>query len=61
MQDKVRSKQILLEKVLGTDNPADVLTKYVDRKTLESALAKMGLHQAAGRPTSAPVAMGLEL
>ena len=58
MQDKVRSRQILLNKVLGTDNPADVLTKYVDRKTLDMALPKMGLHPQSGRPASAPIAMG---
>ena len=58
VQDKIRSKQILLEKVLGTENVADVLTKYVDKATLDRALPKMGLHKMAGRPASAPIAMG---
>ena len=58
IQDKVRSKQILLSKVLGTENSADVLTKYVDRATMDKALQKMGLVRLSGRPACAPVAMG---
>ena len=58
VQDKVRSKAIELAKVLGTENVADVLTKYVDKTTLDKALLKMGLHKMAGRPASEPVAMG---
>ena len=45
-------------KVLGTDNPADVLTKYVNRQIMEKALAAMGLVATEGRPASAPIAMG---
>ena len=59
IQDKVRSKQIELLKVLGTDNPADVLTKYVNRQTMEKALSTMGLHVMHGRPACAPAAMGV--
>ena len=58
IQDKVRSKVIELRKVLGVDNPADVLTKYVNRQTMEKALQAMGLVVMHGRPASAPVAMG---
>ena len=35
IQDQVRSRKILLEKVLGSDSIADVLTKYVDKATLD--------------------------
>ena len=59
IQDKVRSKQIELLKVLGTDNPADVLTKYVNRQAMVKALATMGLHVLSGRPACAPAAMGV--
>ena len=41
IQDKIKSKQIKLLKVLGTDNDADVFTKYVHRTTPEKALANM--------------------
>ena len=58
IQDQVRSRKISLEKVLGTDNPADILTKYVDKDTLNRALPKMNLHKMLGRPDSAPAAMG---
>ena len=58
IQDKIRSKEIQVVKVLGTDNPADALTKYVERASLEKALAKMNVHKTSGRPTCAPVAMG---
>ena len=38
IQDKIRSKQIRLLKVLGADTVADSFTKYVDLSTLEKAL-----------------------
>ena len=41
-------------KVLGTMNPADVLTKHVDRKTLERHLLAMGVIEDLGRAASAP-------
>ena len=59
IQDRIRSKAITLDKVLGTENMADVLTKYVDKKVMESAIHRMGLRQASGRPASAPIAMGI--
>ena len=60
IQDRIRSKAITLSKVLGTENMADVLTKYVERKTMDAALARMGLHSASGRPACAPIAMGTQ-
>ena len=51
------SKKISLENVLGKDNPADILTKYVDKDTLNRSLPKMNLHKMSGRPESAPAAM----
>ena len=58
IQDKIRSKKMKLSKVLGTENMADVLTKYVDRATMTAALTKMNLHHRLGRPACAPAAMG---
>ena len=60
IQDRIRSKAITLSKVLGTENMADALTKYVDRKTMDMAISKMGLQSASGRPVSAPLAMGTQ-
>ena len=58
IQDKIRTKAISLNKVLGTENMADVLTKYVDRKTMDAALSRMNLRRMSGRPSCAPAAMG---
>ena len=58
IQDKVRSKQLELVKILGTENPADVLTKYVSKAIMTAALAKLGLVPTDGRPACAPAAMG---
>ena len=60
IQDRIRSKAITLSKVLGTENMADALTKYVDKKTMDMAISKMGLHQTSGRPANAPAAMGTQ-
>ena len=59
IQEKIGSKQISLEKVLGTDNPADMLTKYVDHATLTAALQKLNMKVMRGRPSAAPAAMGI--
>ena len=48
-----------LSKVLGTDNMADALTKYVEKKIMDAALAKMHIIRKDGRPASAPIAMGV--
>ena len=58
IQDKIRSKKLKLSKVLGTDNMADVLTKYVDKKTMDAAIAQMNLIRKSSRPACEPVAMG---
>lgn len=54
IQSKVRSKDVELLKVLGAENPADILTKYVDPKTLQSALKRINMIVESGRPASAP-------
>ena len=58
IQDMIRSKRVDLVKVLGTENMADVLTKYVDRTSMLRALDKMGLIKMTGRPACAPAAVG---
>ena len=59
IQDKIRSRQIRLLKVLGADNVADIFTTYVDRSTLEKALKNMNVVRVEGRPACAPAAMGV--
>ena len=54
IQDKVRAGDLQLVKVLGADNPADVLTKYVGRECLEKHVKFMSCHYEGGRAASAP-------
>ena len=59
IQQKICNKEIQQFKELGAENPADVLTKHIDQKTLSAALAKMGMLCESGRPESAPAAARL--
>ena len=58
IQDKIRSKQIRLLKILGADHVADMFATYVDRSTREKALNNMSVIRVEGRPACAPSAMG---
>ena len=60
VQDKVRSGDMDLRKVLGTENPADALTKYVDAGTLDKCMKATGLELREGRSEAAPEAMGIK-
>ena len=59
VQQKVRSKAVELVKVLGTENPADMMTKYVDRAILEKMLGLIGMEVKEGRAACAPAAAGV--
>ena len=54
VQDRLKKKDFALLKVLGTENPADILTKHVDRVLLSKHMAKLGLIEETGRAASAP-------
>ena len=56
IQSKVTSKDVELLKVLGAEIPADILTKYVDPKTLQSALSRINMIVESGRPATTPQA-----
>ena len=57
-QEKVRDGTVSLHKVLGSENPADIMTKYVDSPTLLKMLPLMNLHPMEGRSEIAPAAAG---
>ena len=57
-QEKVRDGTVQLLKVLGSENPADIMTKYTDRQTLEKMLRLVGLSTLEGRAECAPLAAG---
>ena len=56
IQEKVRTKQITLKKVLGDVNPADLLTKFLaSRDKLDQLIKLFGLVAMKGRAKSAPL------
>ena len=58
IQDKVKSKQVVLNRVLGADNPTDVFTKYVKPSNIQTALSAIHMVRMTGRPACAPKVMG---
>ncbi len=54
VQDLVRAKECRLYKVLGTENPADLLTKPLPRAEIDGHLQRLGLSRATGRAETAP-------
>ncbi len=56
VQDLVRSGECRLHKVLGTENPADLMTKPLARAEIDGHLGRLGLSRATGRAETAPVA-----
>ena len=54
IQERLRRGDFVLEKVDGRNNVADILTKHVDRATLERHIQNMGLKEEFGRAQSAP-------
>jgi len=54
MQDRIRKGDFKLVKVLGADNPADMLTKHVDKPLLMKHCNALGLSYESGRAESAP-------
>ena len=54
IQEQIRSKRIMLDKVPGAENMADALTKPLPRPLLAKHLSAMGLFPEEGRPHAAP-------
>jgi hypothetical protein len=54
VQDLVRAKDVRLHKVLGTLNPADLMTKPLPRAEIDGHLTRLGLSRAKGRAETAP-------
>ena len=54
MQDRIRKGDFKLLKVAGADNPADMLTKHVDKPLLLKHSGALGLSYESGRAESAP-------
>ena len=43
MQERVANKEVSISKVLGTENPADLLTKHLPRETMAKHIEFSGL------------------
>ena len=54
IQDRRRRKNFELVKVAGADNPAEMLTKHVNKATMVRHMSKLGLRLEGGRAESAP-------
>ncbi len=54
VQNLVRAKDVRLHKVLGTLNPADLMTKPLPRAEIDGHLTRLGLSRAVGRAETAP-------
>ena len=54
VQDRLKRGDFTLSKIDGSSNPADILTKHVDRQTLEKNMKTPGLMLDWGRAANAP-------
>ena len=54
IQQKIKDGDLKVDKILGADNPADCLTKFIDQTTMNKHLAAMGFVYEDGRAESAP-------
>ena len=52
IQDAVRQRRVNLEKVLGTENPSDLMTKHLDTKSMDKMFNQMSIGIQAGRARS---------
>ena len=58
IQDAVRNKVLTVNKVKEDDNPADILTKYIEQGKIHQHRHGMRLVPEVGRPDSAPATTG---
>ena len=58
VQEKVQKGLAKVNKIIGSKQPADVLTKYADAKTMSTALNTLYMKFYTGRAASAPATMG---
>ena len=55
VQDQVKREQLGLEKVAGTDNPADLAMKHFNAELMKKHLERLGVRTGVGRARSAPL------
>ena len=55
VQEALRMKRFELKAIAGASNPADILTKHVERGLLDRYCPAIGLSDRAGRSAAAPL------
>ena len=55
IQERIKEKDLEVHKVLGTENPGDAFTKYVERALIQKHMARISLQPEDGRAASAPM------
>ena len=60
IQDAVRQRRVIVEKVEGTENPADLMTKHLDGPSMSDMLKRCGIQSRDGRAAIAPEVVKLE-
>ena len=58
IQDAVKQKRLTVQKVLGEENPADIVTKYVDKGKIHQHCNFLRILPQSGRAESAPTTTG---
>ena len=54
LQQKEKNQELKIEKIRGTVNPADLMTKHLDGKRLVTLCELLNIKRINGRPSSAP-------
>ena len=54
LQERVRSKELMVNKVAGPDNPADLMTKYLPAADMEKHLEFLAIDRRLNRAEAAP-------
>ena len=54
VQERVKNGDLVVSKVWGGDNPADLLTKYLTRDKMDKCMLTFGLEYKGGRSAEAP-------
>ena len=52
--NRKRNQELTIEKIRGTVNPADLMTKHLDGKRLVTLCELLNIRRIDGRPSSAP-------
>ena len=54
VQERVHNGDLIVSKVWGGDNPADLLSKYLTRDKMDKCMVTFGMEYMAGRSAIAP-------